>query len=405
VRASHDSADRTGHPDKESEVKPHLRHRHAFLCALLALAAGVSPITAPAAELVFGQIASLSNPTSASNARGLVAGISACFETINAKGGINGRTLRLVTKDDGLQSDKMAALTRELVADTSVVGLLSFLNTGGINALAQANAFGKEGVALIAPLQGDRNVVDADNVFPLRSGYADEVNALLKEAGNWDKTSIAIVNMNVAFGPMLADLAEKRAGEMGLKVVSRSVLDSSAQGMAASVAAAVRAVSASQPKAILLLAAGKPATAFAKAVRETPAGSTQIYGLSVLLHEDLVKAIGADKARGIVLSQVIPYPFTQSAPVIAEYQKAMTQFAPTEPLSFSSLEGYLGARIAAEAVRRSGAVVTRERLIASLRNMGEYNLGGVYVSYSPERKKGWGGVDLTIIDSGGHLRK
>lgn len=385
-------------------MKPTRPFLRALLFAVIGIASNTLPM-AQAAELVFGQVASLSNPTSASNARGLVAGISACFETINAKGGINGHKLRLATRDDGLQAAKMVELTQELVNDPSIVGLLSYLNTGGINALAKADAFGKGGIALIAPLQGDRSVIDADNVFPLRSGFADEVNALMREARSWGKESIAIVNMNVAFGPVLAELAQKQSAEMGLRIVSHSVLDANPDNLAASVTAAVRAISASQPKAILLLAAGKPATEFAKAVRETPAGATQIYGLSVLLHEELVKAIGADKARGIVLSQVIPYPFTQSAPIIGEYQKAMKQHAPAEPLSFSSLEGYLGARIAAEAVRRSGPVVNRERLLAALRSMGEYNLGGVYVNYLPARKKGWGGVELTIINSAGNLRK
>jgi branched-chain amino acid transport system substrate-binding protein len=401
VRGRRDDAGGT----KETEVKPTRPFYRAFLFAVLGIAANTWPIAAQAAELVFGQVASRSNPTSASNARGLVAGISACFETINAKGGINGHKLRLETRDDGLQGAKMVELTQELVNDASIVGLLSYLNTGGITTLAKANAFGKGGIALIAPLQGDRSVVDADNVFPLRSGFAAEVNALMQEAKSWGKETVAIVSMNVAFGPVLAELAQKQAGEMGLRIVSQSVLDANPDNMAASVAAAVRAISASEPKAILLLAAGKPATEFAKAVRATPAGATQIYGLSVLLHEELVKAVGADKARGIVLSQVIPYPFTQSAPIIGEYQKAMRQYAPAEPLSFSSLEGYLGARIAAEAVRRSGAVVNRERLLASLRGMGEYNLGGVYVSYMPARKKGWGGVELTIINSEGNLRK
>ena len=386
-------------------MKPTPRQVSAAFCIFLAIGANAWPLAAQAAQLVFGQVASLSNPASASNARGLVAGISACFETLNASGGVNGHMLRLETRDDGLQAAKMVELTRELVNDSSVVGLLSYLNTGGINALAKDNAFGREGVALIAPLQGDRNVVDADNVFPLRSGFSDEVKALLKEAKSWGKDTIAIVNMNIAFGPVLAELAQKQADEMGLKIVSKAVLDANPDKMAASVAAAVQAVSSSQPKAILLLAAGTPATEIAKAVRATPAGATQIYGLSVLLHEEVVKAIGAEKARGIVLSQVIPYPFTQSAPVIGEYQKAMAKYAPAEPLSFSSLEGYLGARIAAEAVRRSGAVVTRERLLASLRSMNEYNLGGVYVSYTPVRKKGWGGVELTIINSAGNLRK
>ncbi|HSV46622.1 MAG TPA: ABC transporter substrate-binding protein [Ramlibacter sp.] len=386
-------------------MKPMPLHHRALLLAAIAIPACLWPWAARSAEVVFGQVASLSNPTSASNARGLVAGISACFESINAKGGVNGHRLRLETRDDGLQPPKMVELTDALVKDSSIVGLLGYLNTGGINALAKADAFGKGGIALIAPLQGDRNIVDADNVFPLRSGFADEVNALLKESQSWGKDQIAVVNMNIAFGPPLAELAHKRAKEMGLKVVSHSVLDYDPEKLGPSVAAAVRAISASQPKAILLLAAGRPATEFAKAVREAPAGATQVYGLSVLLHEEVVKAIGADKARGIVLSQVIPYPFTASAPVIGEYQQAMKAYAPSEPLSFSSLEGYLGAKIAAEAVRRSGSVVTRERLLASLRGMGEYNLGGVYVHYAPERKKGWGGVELTIINAAGNLRK
>jgi branched-chain amino acid transport system substrate-binding protein len=70
--------------------------RRALVCVLFAIATTTSSL-AGAGELVFGQVASLSNPTSASNARGLVAGISACFESINAKGGVNGHKLRLTT--------------------------------------------------------------------------------------------------------------------------------------------------------------------------------------------------------------------------------------------------------------------------------------------------------------------
>lgn len=140
-------------------MKPIRLLYRAFVFVVLGIAANACPIAAQAAELVFGQVASLSNPTSASNARGLVAGISACFETINAKGGVNGHKLRLETRDDGLQPAKMIQLTQELVNDPSIVGLLSYLNTGGINALAKDDAFGKGRIALIAPLQGDRSVV------------------------------------------------------------------------------------------------------------------------------------------------------------------------------------------------------------------------------------------------------
>jgi branched-chain amino acid transport system substrate-binding protein len=91
--------------------------------------------------------------------------------------------------------------------------------------------------------------------------------------------------------------------------------------------------------------------------RCTPAGLAQIYGLSVLLHD------------------------------------------------FSSLEGYLGAKIAGEAVRRAGSRPDREHVLAALKTLGEYNLGGLWVNYTPQARKGWSGVDLTIINVDGRLQK
>jgi len=106
-----------------------------------------------------------------------------------------------------------------------------------------------------------------------------------------------------------------------------------------------------------------------------------------------------------VLSQAVPFPFVPSKPVITEYQSDMKKYAPGQPLSFSSLEGYLGAKIAAEAVRRAGKTPTRASVLQALSNLGEYNLGGLYVNYSASKRTGWGGVDLAIISSDGNLRK
>ena len=299
----------------------------------------------------------------------------------------------------------MLELTQQLVADPSIVGLLGFLNSAGLAEIAKQDLPVKAGIALITPLQGDKNVISAGNVFPLRSGYADEVTALLKEARNWEKNEVAIVNMNIAFGPPLAQLAIQEANAQGLKIATHQVLDVSPAAFDASVKAAVAAVSRSQPKAVLVLAAGKPASEFIRAFREAPGGATQVYGLSVLLHDALVNAVGADKARGIVLSQAVPYPFTPSKAVINEYLTDMNKYAAGQPLSFSSLEGYLGAKIAAEAVHRAGSQPTRAKVLAALTNLGEFDLGGLYVKYTPVKRQGWGGVELSIINGHGALKK
>lgn len=373
--------------------------------AVAALVILAPPLCSRAGDLVFGQIASQTNPASAANAKGMAVGIQAYFDKVNAGGTLQGHKLKLVTMDDSLQGPKMVELTQQLIGDPAVVGLLGFLNSAGLAEIARQDLPGKNGIALIAPLQGDKNVVSVANVFPLRSGYADEVNTLLKEAKTWGKDSLAIVNMSIAFGPSLAQLTTQLSGPQGVTIATHQVLDATPDKLDASVRAAVAAIGKTQPKGIILLAAGKPATEFVKAVREAPGGAVQIYGLSVLLHDVLVSAVGPDKARGIVLSQAVPFPFVPSKPVITEYQRDMRKYAPGEALSFSSLEGYMGAKIAAEAARRAGKTPTRASILQALSTLGEYDLGGLFVNYNASQRKGWGGVDLAIISASGDLRK
>jgi branched-chain amino acid transport system substrate-binding protein len=381
----------------------------AFIRTIVSAVATLGMITFSAgsrsAELVFGQVASLSNPTAAASSRGMIVGIQAYFDKINAGNTLPGHKLKLVTVDDNLQAPKMLELTRKFVDDPSVVGLLGYLNSAGLAELAKQDIPRKEGIALIAPVQGDKDIVSAANVFPLRSGYADEVAALLKEARSWGKDSIALVSMNVSFGPSLAKLTTELTGPQGITIATHQVIDAAPDKLDASIRAAVAAIGRTRPKGILLLASGKPAIEFIKAVREAPGGSVQTYGLSVLLHDALVAAVGADKARGIVLSQSVPFPYVPSRPVITEYQADMKKYAQGEALSFPSLEGYLAAKIAVEAVRRAGKAPGRASVLQALSSFGEYNLGGMYVNYSASQRTGWGGVDLAIINSAGNLQK
>jgi len=377
----------------------------SMLSAVMALGMVTFSASGRSAELVFGQVASLSNPTAAASSRGMVVGIKAYFDKINAGNTLPGHKLKLVTVDDNLQAPKMLELTQKFVDDPSIIGLLGYLNSAGLAELAKQDIPRRDGIALIAPVQGDKNIVSAANVFPLRSGYADEVAALLKEAKSWGKDSIALVSMNVSFGPSLAKLTTQLTGPQGITIATQQVIDAAPDRLDASIQAAVAAIGQTRPKGILLLASGKPAIEFIKAVREAPGGSVQTYGLSVVLHDALVAAVGADKARGIVLSQSVPFPYVPSRPVITEYQADMKKYAQGEALSFPSLEGYLAAKIAVEAVRRAGKAPGRAGVLQALSNMGEYNLGGMYVNYSAGQRTGWGGVDLAIINSAGNLQK
>jgi len=147
-----------------------------------------------------------------------------------------------------------------------------------------------------------------------------------------------------------------------------------------------------------VLAGGKVVTEIVKQLRTNPGlEGTQLYLPSIVPAAEVVKLVGESKARGVVISQVVPYPYSGTLPLVGEYQKLMRQYAPDEPLSFSSLEGFVVGKITVEAIKRAGPKPTREKVLKALNGMGEFNLGGVYVNYTPRERRGWGGVDLTVI--------
>jgi ABC-type branched-subunit amino acid transport system substrate-binding protein len=363
----------------------------------------VAATLARAQDLLIGQVSSQTSPVTAINAKGLYAGFNVYLEHINSQGGVNGRKVRLVNKDDGVQAPKMLELTKEFADDKNVVALAAYQNTGGMAALAKENTVAQLGFAMIAPFQGDKAIVGAPNWYPFRSGYPDEVAAMVKEAAFQQKKRVAIVYQSATFGPTIAKLAKELAVKQNVNIVLEIMIESGqSDKIEGSVKEAGVAIAKANPDAILLLMGGRSAPLTVKTIKESPAQDAQIYAMSILPAEEAFKAAG-DKARGIVITQAVPFPFSATIPVVSQYQKLMKQHAPNEALSFTSLEGFIAAKITVEAIKRAGPNPTRDKVLKALNNMGELDLGGIYVDYSPKGRDGWGSVDLTIIGPNGKL--
>jgi branched-chain amino acid transport system substrate-binding protein len=377
--------------------------RFRVLACTLALSAALALQSARAQDLLIGQVSSHTSPAVAANAKGLHTGITAYFDYVNANGGVGGRKVRLVNKDDQFVPAKMIELTKEFAADKNILALAGYQNTAGITEVSKQNLPGTLGIAMIAPFQGDRSIVGAPNFFPFRSGYSDEVRALVREARFTEKKRVVVLYQNMTFGPPMAKLAGELAKEQGLNIVDALAIDSLSKDIG-TVAGVVAAATKHSPDAIIVLVGGNFVPEVLKQIKNSPSlDGTQLYLPSIVPVQDVVKTVGEAKARGVVISQVVPYPFSATLPLVAEYQKLMKQYAPNEPLSFSSLDGFVVGKITVEALRRAGPKPTREKVLKALNNMGEYNLGGVYVNYTPKERKGWGGVDLTVIGPNGKL--
>ena len=164
--------------------------------------------SAAGTDILIGQVSSQTSPVTVANAKALYAGINVYFDYVNSHGGVDGRKVTLVNKDDELKPEKMIAMTNEFIADRNVLALAGYQNTSGITEVSKQDIPGKAGIAMIAPFQGDRSIVGAANFFPFRSGYPDEVTALVKEAVSTQKKRTVVVYQNVTYGPAMMQLIQ-----------------------------------------------------------------------------------------------------------------------------------------------------------------------------------------------------
>jgi ABC-type branched-subunit amino acid transport system substrate-binding protein len=116
----------------------------------------------------------------------------------------------------------------------------------------------------------------------------------------------------------------------------------------------------------------------------------------------MVRVLGGD-AAGLIFAQVVPFPWFDATPVVHEYREALKAHAPQAEPSFSSLEGYINAKVLVEALRRAGRKLTREGLVAALESMRAYDVGGLAVSYTAGNHPGSGFVDVVVVGSNGRF--
>src|SRR5262245_29829543 len=352
-----------------------------------------------AADLLIGNVATTTNVQAVQNSTNIMLGYTIYFQEINSQGGVRGRQLKLVNKDDGLAADKMVELARELIADPNVIALAGFLNTPGLVEIMKRNVLVDGKIAMIAPV----GPFNATNFYPVRPGYNDEAAKLLSEAKETQKKRVALVYYNQAFAPGVFKFSEESAKQQGVNVVATSMFETAPDKIEAGIVAAADKVAKTDPDAVILIAAGAGAFSFVKHYRSTSGRDVQVYTLSPVDSFGLVKAAGVENARGVVISQAMPYPYHTALAVVREYQKAMKKHAADKPLSFYSLEGFIGGKIVVEALKRAGPNPTREKVIAALNGLKEFDVGDFTVNYSADKRVGSKTVDLTIVGKDGSL--
>ncbi|MDB5843903.1 MAG: transporter substrate-binding protein [Polaromonas sp.] len=369
--------------------------------ALAALALCVTASGATAAELVIGQVAPLSGVL-ASTGKQMVVGGKIYFDHINAQGGLHGALIRQDVVDDGYKVADTVRLTREMLARPEVVALFGFAGTANVTQLLTDGVLDVGGAALVAPYTGGESLRNPFNpwIFHVRVGYAAEAEHMVQQVTTLGMKRVAVMYQDDGFGKAGLLGVENALAKRGLKLAAAAGYERNTD----KVEEAVRQIKASDAQAIIMISVNKPSAAFVKQYRES-GGGAQLYNISVVDPAELVKLAGLKNVHGLGISQVVPYPFSTSLPVVRQYQELLKKYAPAEVVNYTSFEEFVGAKVLVEALRRAGPNPTRAKVVKALESMNSFDTGGITVGYSPSNRIGSRFVEVTVVGSTGKLLK
>lgn len=347
-------------------------------------------------RIILGQSAAFTGPAAELGIQ-FHQGAKLWFDQVNAQGGVGGKTIEIKTLDDGYEPDRCAANTQKLIAE-DVHALFGYIGTP--TSLAALPLLSKAQVPFIAPFTGAMGLREPFNkqVFHLRASYNDETALIVRQLTNLGLKKIAVFYQNDAYGKAGLDGVTLALDKLGLKPVATATVERNS----VDVAAAVRTINAAAPDAVVQVSAYKSCASYIRAARAAGYGGT-FYNVSFVGTQALADELGKDGA-GVVVSQVMPSPYSPARPIAREFADAVKK-AGNVQANFSSMEGYLAAKIVTEGLKRAGSRIgSREALIQGIESIGSQSLGGFQVNFSASNHVASSFVELSMLTGDGRVR-
>jgi ABC-type branched-subunit amino acid transport system substrate-binding protein len=233
-------------------------------------------------------------------------------------------------------------------------------------------------------------------MFNVRASYANETEAIVNQMVSLGLKRIAVFYQNDGFGKsglegVTEALKKHNLAPSAVGTVERNSID---------VTSAIESISKASPQAVVMVTLYKPTAAFVRGMKKI-GQNPMLMTLSPVGTEQLVKELGPE-ARGIGISQVVPYPWNDVSPSVREYQKLLGK---SGNYSYYGMEAFLMARTLSEALKRSGKELSRDKLISTLESMHNLDLGDYRINYTPNVHSGSRFVELTVVGPGGRILK
>lgn len=364
--------------------------------AAASLALPAMPALAETGRIVLGQSAAFSGPAAQLGIQ-MNAGARIYFNALNAQGGVNGSAIELRTLDDGYEPDRCKANTEKFIKD-DVFALFGYVGTP--TSLAALPLVVEAKVPFFGPFTGAEALRDPfqRSVFHLRASYFDETALIVRNLTTLGLKKIAVFYQNDSYGMAGLEGVTRALKARGLAPVALGTVERNT----VNVAKAVKDIAAAMPDAVVQISAYKSCAAFIREARKAGYGGV-FFNVSFVGTQALANELGKE-ALGIMISQVMPFPFSTSSAISNEYLEAVRKAGGDSQPNYSSMEGYLAAKVLAEGIRRAGRNPSREALINGLESIQNVSFGGFNVNFGPKQHVASHYVDLSMLTEDGKVR-
>src|SRR5262245_3736987 len=337
-------------------------------------------------------------------------GIEAAFNAANARGGVNGRQLKLIAADDGYEPARTAETMKRLYEKDQVFAVVGNVGTPTA-AVALPYALDRKmiffgaftGAGLLRSDPPDRYV------FNYRASYAEETAATVQylvKVKRLKPSQIAVFAQQDAYGDAGFSGVAKAIRALGGD--ENAILRLHYQRNTVDVDEAVDQLRKSRVpiRAVIMVPTYRAAAKFIEKTRDLFPGmiytSVSFVGSTALANELML--LGKRFANGVIVTQVVPALDGHSS-LVLDYKAALSKYFPGEQPDYVSLEGYVVGKLMIEALKRNGPQLDTERLVATLEGIRAIDLGlGTPVSFGQSEHQGVHKVWGTQLDENGRYQ-
>ncbi|HNJ84147.1 MAG TPA: ABC transporter substrate-binding protein [Piscinibacter sp.] len=372
-----------------------MKQRRNFLSAVaLALLAAALPASA-AEDIVIGQVAPFSGPQAVTG-KAIHAGAKLYFDAVNARGGVRGRAIRLVTRDDAQKPEESVRLTRELISAEAPLALIGTVGTANLEALAKDGVLTQQRVSMIGAVSGAASVVQASGMHIVKASYHDEVARLFSQLAGVGVKRVGLVYQDDGLGRDVLAGAEAAAKKHGIELAARS-------SYARNTVAVEKAVADMVSAKVQVVFLGATTAAGIEFVKQYGAagGLGTLYGMSIIDTDALLKALGPERSRGYAFSVVLPLAQQTQRAVVREYLQ-LRDASKDANLSARSIEGFIAAKALVKVLEGTGSL-TPAGVTAALAAARSVDVGGYLLDFSANDRPGSHYVDFAMFGAQGRI--